>query len=312
MNEVYNTAELQNLEKEILQRKNNIALNMLEIGDRLTRAKELLDHGQFTEWLDKNVSISPRMARNYMRASKVYPESKRQSISVLTSTQVLLLSELPEETRDSFTKKVDIEKMSTRELKEAIKAEKANEDILSHFAESTEDSYKEYDIEIDKLKPFEYYDYYVKDTLGVRQGKDYIDFLSWMDKGAYLPIMITKDNVILDGHERVRAAKDLGWKTIKARYCACWTGSGTGHPLETLDQTIKSVFFELQRWEYTRTSVFMYFSALFYESIGRKDKAEEEWFMLKMQGEEIDKADCEAIKTAYKYLEENEKMKGEN
>lgn len=307
--------KLEYLETDILRHKAQVAASMLAMGDMLTEVKEIVGHGNFLKFLSNNVGIGERTARNYMRAAAAFPESKRQTISVLTSSQVLMLAELPENTRDDFIENTTVPKiaeMSTRELKAAVKAEKngqdTTEEILSHFAKDTEDSYTEYEIELDKLKPFPLYDYYIKDTLGIRTGKDYIKLLSVMEKHPNYfadPIFITKDNIILDGHERIRAAKDLGWKTIKVRYAACWA------PVQdTYENTLLAVFLDLQSWGYTRTSTFIYFTALYYEAIGEHKQAEVEWQMLKDKGAEIDRIYHEHMKAAYKYLEERQK-KGE-
>jgi ParB family chromosome partitioning protein len=36
-----------------------------------------------------------------------------------------------------------------------------------------------------------------------------------LDKGLNFPIEITPDNVVIDGHQRLRAARELGWKEIQ-------------------------------------------------------------------------------------------------
>jgi ParB-like chromosome segregation protein Spo0J len=35
-----------------------------------------------------------------------------------------------------------------------------------------------------------------------------------VDGGLNVPIEITTDNVVIDGHQRLRAARELGWETI--------------------------------------------------------------------------------------------------
>lgn len=299
MNEIVNTEELFRLEKEIKERKNTIALNMLEIGDRLLLAKELLDHGQFTKWLEENVSISERMARNYMRAARVFPEGKRKSISVLNSTQVLLLAELPEESRERFTKKADLDKlanMSVREMKATIKAETASADIMSHFAESVEEGYKKFDIELDKLKQHPHYDRYVTKLGLTYTGKGYIRFLSEMEEKPswFLPIIITKDNVVIDGWQRVRAARDLGWKTIKARYIYCPQEAIT----DSYERTLEAVFLECQAWEYTRTSLFEFYFSMYYYTIGNIEEGNRLFEEFEKEGEEKDRKYREFLEAA--------------
>lgn len=44
--------ELDVIESDIKQEINKVAISILIIGDRLIRAKEILKHGQFQEWVD--------------------------------------------------------------------------------------------------------------------------------------------------------------------------------------------------------------------------------------------------------------------
>ena len=68
---------------------------------------------------------------------------------------------------------------------------------------------------MDCLKPLPNHEKYVFR----RTGKDWIQFLNSVDKyGIYEPIIIARDNTIIYGHDRVRACKDLGIKTIRAVY----------------------------------------------------------------------------------------------
>ena len=65
------------------------------------------------------------------------------------------------------------------------------------------------------LKPIPNHENYFWDI----RGKDYVKFLESIEKsGVIQPILITRDNMIVSGHQRVRACKDLGIETISANY----------------------------------------------------------------------------------------------
>ena len=108
----------------------------IEIGKRLTEAKELVDHGQWSQWLQKNVNYSERTAQNLMRIYDQYGEkfgmTEMDSLFAsgapnvfeeLSYTQALALLSLPtEEEREQFVEENDVANMSTREMQDAIKA----------------------------------------------------------------------------------------------------------------------------------------------------------------------------------------------
>lgn len=108
----------------------------IEIGKRLTEAKELVDHGQWGQWLQKNVNYSERTAQNLMRVYDQYGEkfgmTEMDSLFAsgapnvfeeLSYTQALALLSLPtEEEREQFVEENDVANMSTREMQDAIKA----------------------------------------------------------------------------------------------------------------------------------------------------------------------------------------------
>ncbi|MCJ2134036.1 DUF3102 domain-containing protein [Methylobacterium sp. J-026] len=64
---------------------------LLAIGDELTRAKNLLLHGQFGTWLATEFGWSERTAQRYMKATEVFG-SKNDTVSVLEPTAIYQLS----------------------------------------------------------------------------------------------------------------------------------------------------------------------------------------------------------------------------
>lgn len=112
------------------QTRKMVMYNSIEIGRRLVEAKSLLDHGEWGNWLKNSVNYSQRTAENLMRIFNEYgadqitlltDNTKSQAFANLSYSQAVLLLGVPEEEREAFVSNNDIENMSTRELKQAIK-----------------------------------------------------------------------------------------------------------------------------------------------------------------------------------------------
>lgn len=107
----------------------------VDIGERLTAAKELVPHGQWTEWLAEKVDYSQSTANNFMRIYREYSDdqismtgrTKSETFASLSYSQAVALFALPEHQREEFVEQHDISDMSIKELKEAIAAQKAAE-----------------------------------------------------------------------------------------------------------------------------------------------------------------------------------------
>lgn len=107
----------------------------VEIGERLTAAKELVPYGAWSDWLKEKVDYSQSTANNFMRIYKEFSDdqisfagkTKSETFGRLTYSQAVALFALPEPQREEFVETHDVSGMSTRELKEAIEAAKAAE-----------------------------------------------------------------------------------------------------------------------------------------------------------------------------------------
>ena len=107
----------------------------VEIGERLSAAKELVPHGQWTEWLAEKVDYSQSTANNFMRIYREYSDdqismtgrTKSETFASLSYSQAVALFALPEHQREEFVEQHDVSDMSVKELKEAIAAQKAAE-----------------------------------------------------------------------------------------------------------------------------------------------------------------------------------------
>lgn len=116
------TTEIKQIEIEINFYKGQAVQSIFEIGERLIRAKELVEHGEWGNWLKEKVDFSHAQANNFMRVAKEYSNS--QAIRNLGQTKVFAMLALPKEEREAFVEDSPVEDMTTRELRKAIKEKK--------------------------------------------------------------------------------------------------------------------------------------------------------------------------------------------
>lgn len=122
---MHEITDLQTIAIEINHYKKMTVQNIIEIGKRLNDAKELVDHGEWGNWLLNNVDFSRMQANRYMRVAEEY-SNVTTSIHLPISKAFELLS-IPAEIREEFIKENDVEDMTTRELREEIRKRKALE-----------------------------------------------------------------------------------------------------------------------------------------------------------------------------------------
>lgn len=282
---------LETLEQEIITLKNRTAENMILMGQKFIEAKKLVPHGEWGKWLEEKVGFSQRTANNFMRIANEYV-SNSQAISNLDATKIYLLLELPAEEREDFVNQYDLQNMSTRDMKKKLNDYKRNNEIWK-IVDKKRDNNK-YEIPLDELKPLPDHEKY----LGSIKGINYIEFLSSIQKyGVAYPILITRDKMIVDGHERVRACKDLGFQTIPAIYLCCSNENNLN-----IDDLLLHTFFI--RNMHTRTSTFYLANAWDECLFGDKEKAKYYMNIFLTEGEKIDNEMEEWIKKAKKMIEE--------
>lgn len=102
----------------------------IEIGRRLTEAKEMLEHGQWLPYLKEQTEFSRSSAGRLMTLYKEYgaaqtslfgAEANYPTLNNLSISNALRLLAVPEDEREEFAEKHDVEHMSARELDELIK-----------------------------------------------------------------------------------------------------------------------------------------------------------------------------------------------
>lgn len=121
MNEV---VALDQLATEIRYYSQQASWSIIEVGKRLIEAKKQVAHGEWENWLDKNVGYSKQTARRFMQCAERF--GNRSMSSDLSLSQVTELLSLPEAETETFIeqKKAEgkpVEDMTVKTLREEIK-----------------------------------------------------------------------------------------------------------------------------------------------------------------------------------------------
>jgi len=111
----------------------------IEIGRRLVEAKEMLNHGEWLPWLERETEFSNSSAQRYMKLFDEYgasqqglfgPETNSPTLGNLPISKALALLSVPESDRIDFAEQVDAEHISVRELEEKIREREAQVEAL--------------------------------------------------------------------------------------------------------------------------------------------------------------------------------------
>lgn len=132
MSELVTVRDIQTVTTEIWMIRRQVEQTALsgaiEIGRRLTEAKELLPHGEWGKWLQEEVSFSQRTANNFMRLYAEYGDAQvslfggdSQALADLPYTKALQLLAVPEEEREAFAEEHNVADLSSRELEKLIR-----------------------------------------------------------------------------------------------------------------------------------------------------------------------------------------------
>ena len=147
--------------RQIADQTRKMVLNSsIEIGKRLCEAKEMVPHGEWGSWLEKEVNFKQSTANNLMRIYTEYGDiqgelwgasAKSQTFGNLSYSQAVALLAVPAEEREEFVKENHVEDMSTRELQEAIKARDEAVKERDKAREELDEAIKNRETEIDKI-----------------------------------------------------------------------------------------------------------------------------------------------------------------
>ena len=98
------------------------AQNIIEIGRTLLEVKENLSYGEFQNWLENDVNYSKSTAYNFMKVAKEFQDF--QPVGKLGMRKLLALTGLETKDREKISTEYDLEKMTVKEVEEAVKVEK--------------------------------------------------------------------------------------------------------------------------------------------------------------------------------------------
>ena len=102
----------------------------IEIGRRLVEAKGMLEHGAWGVWLKERVEFSQVTATRYMRLFEEYAdrqqslfgaETNLSTLKNLSVSNALRLLAIPEDEREEFVEKHDVENLSARKMDALMK-----------------------------------------------------------------------------------------------------------------------------------------------------------------------------------------------
>ena len=147
MNEMVNVSHQRGIEdvtRDIRIKTGQFLMDAIDIGRLLIEAKAMVEPGKWMEYVEQELPFSHSWANNYMRLYKELGGeqlslfSDCQALANLRPTQALELLTLPDEQRQEFLQTHDVENMSTRELKQAIR-ERDEERAARESAEEDRD-----------------------------------------------------------------------------------------------------------------------------------------------------------------------------
>lgn len=125
----------------------------IEIGRRLTEAKEMLEHGQWLAYLKEQTEFSRSSAGRLMTLYKEYgaaqtslfgAEANYPTLNNLSISNALRLLAVPEDEREEFAAEHDVEHMTARELDELIKQRDEAEEQVQQAADGAAKADEQY------------------------------------------------------------------------------------------------------------------------------------------------------------------------
>jgi len=124
----------------------------ISIGQDLIDAKELVEHGEWENWLENSVGFSSSSAVKYMKISREYSNiSKTELITDLSYTKALKLLAVPEEAREEFIENNNVEDMTVKELEAKIAQMKTENESLEHNIQNLKTDLDKTNLEMQSL-----------------------------------------------------------------------------------------------------------------------------------------------------------------
>ena len=127
MMEVAYQRQISDVTRDIRIQTGQFLRTAIEIGRLLFEAKAMVEPGGWTKYIEEELPFSHSWANNYMKLYKEFGSDQTslfedsQAFMNLRPTQALELLALPAGEREAFVQENDVENMSTRQLRQAIK-----------------------------------------------------------------------------------------------------------------------------------------------------------------------------------------------
>lgn len=130
MNEITNTTQndlttLERVTAEARILRMSINMNMFHLARVLVEAKEVVPHGEWLAWIRENADVSEKTAEDMMAAYRRFKDNPQ--IQQLAPSKTYKLLALPAGTESAFLEQHDVENMTTRQIAEAVKKARAEE-----------------------------------------------------------------------------------------------------------------------------------------------------------------------------------------
>ena len=128
--EMDNATRLAAIEARIGEHMSGMVRSLLGVGRCLCEAKDanLVPHGEWEGWLTRVAGMTPRTAQRLMQAAREAPEGSAMALLPVSKIQALLA--LPESEREPMAQRAVDEKMTGKELDEAIRTERRRSEQL--------------------------------------------------------------------------------------------------------------------------------------------------------------------------------------
>ena len=151
------TAEIRTIQDSV---RRTALSGAIEIGRRLTEAKELLQHGEWGDWLKREFEFSQSTASRLMQLFREYgadqgslfgAETKYATLQNISVSNALRLIAIPDEEREEFAAEHDIEHKSAREVEELIRQKKEADARAERAERELKKSGEDYELALAEL-----------------------------------------------------------------------------------------------------------------------------------------------------------------
>ena len=119
------TRTIEQIEGEIIVLRDQVARNSIEIGKKLIEARNMVPKGSWQAWVENNIQFSYRTAARLMQLAEKFGDVP--ALAGVEATKVYALMALPDDQVEDFVAEHDLAAMTSREVQEAVKAQRAAE-----------------------------------------------------------------------------------------------------------------------------------------------------------------------------------------